>query len=119
MNETTQATQAAFQPLMKLAEANLALMTKFYASHEVLNQSSENVQQMVQQAQKAVASLVQSNAFGHLFQGMWQNYTEFLTEFSQSTAAAMTQGHTALTRQAEESGNAVLKTIATRSKAAS
>jgi hypothetical protein len=117
MHETNQAIHAVFQPLMKLAEANLALMTKFYSSHEVLNQSSENVQQMVQQAQKSVASLVQTNAFGHLFQGMWQNYTEFLTEFSQSTAAAMTQGHAELTRQAEESGNAVIKNIATRSKA--
>lgn len=74
---------------------------------------------MVEQAQKTTTALVQSNAFGHLSQGMWKNYIEFVTEFGNAAMSALTQGQSELTRQAQETGSSMLKTIATRSKAAS
>lgn len=116
MHETTQAMHATMQPLLRLTEANMALMTQFSTSSDVMKQSNANVQELIQQVQKTVTALVQSNAFAQLSQGMWKNYTEFLTEFSQSSMAALTEGQAELTRQAQETGDSVIKTIASRSK---
>ena len=106
MQDTLMQTQA--QPFVKLAQANMELLTRFSTSPEVTTQASANASQLFQQASEAAMKLMQSGAFAHLFQGMLKNYTEFLAELSQSGMAMWSQGQAALTRQVEEASEVVI-----------
>lgn len=100
--------QAQTQPFLKLAQANMDLITRFSTSPEVTTEASANASQLFQQASESVMKLMQSGAFAHLMQGMLKNYTEFLTELSQSGMAMLSQGQAAMTRQVQEATNEVI-----------
>jgi len=93
--------QTAMQPFIKLAQANMELLTKFSAP-EVISQSVANAQSLFQQGPGAATSLVQSDAFAQLTQSMLKNYTEFMMELGQSWMAVLAQGQAAMMRQAQE-----------------
>jgi hypothetical protein len=94
--------QPVLQPFIKLAQANMELLTKFSLSPEVVSQSAATAQNLIQQAQESAANLVQSNAFAQLAQGMLKNYTEFMTEWGQGAMAALAQGQAAMVARAQE-----------------
>lgn len=94
--------QAQTQPFVKLAQANMDLLTRFSTSPEVTAQASANASQLFQQASESAMKLMQSGAFAHLMQGMLKNYTEFLVELSQSGMALFNQGQAAMARQVQE-----------------
>ena len=100
--------QAQTQPFVKLAQANMDLLTRFSTSHEVTTQVSENASQLFQQASESAMKLMQSGAFTHLLQGMLKNYTEFLAELSQTGMTLMSQGQAAMTRQVQDATNGVI-----------
>lgn len=100
--------QAQTQPFVKLAQANMDLLTRFSTSPEVTAQTSQNASQLFQQASESAMKLMQSGAYAHLMQGMLKNYTEFLAELSQSGMAMFSQGQAAMTRQVEEATNDVI-----------
>jgi uncharacterized protein YjgD (DUF1641 family) len=100
--------QAQTQPFVKLAQANMDLFTRFSTSPEVTAQASANASQMFQQASESAMKLMQSGAFAHMMQGMLKNYTEFLTEVSQSGMAMLSQGQAAMTRQVQDATNGVV-----------
>lgn len=91
--------QPAMQPFIKLAQANMELLTKF--STEVISQLA-NAQNLFQPGQGSATNLVQSNAFAQLMQGMLKNYTEFMMELGQSGMSVLAQSQAAMTRQAQE-----------------
>ena len=91
--------QPAMQPFIKLAQANMELLTKF--SPEVISQLT-NAQNLFQPGQGSATDLVQSNAFAQLMQGMLKNYTEFMMELGQSGMAVLAQSQAAMMRQAQE-----------------
>lgn len=109
MQQTAPALQAAMQPLIKLTQANMELLTQFSASPEVIAQSMAAAQNMLQPGQKSVAGLAQSNAFAQLTQGILKNYTEFVTELSQSGMAALAQGQAEMVRRAQEASSQVIE----------
>jgi hypothetical protein len=92
--------QPAMQPFIKLAQANMELLTKF--SPEVISQSVANAQNLFQQGQGSATNLAQSNAFAQLMQGMLKNYTEFMTELGQSGMAVLAQSQAAMMRGAQD-----------------
>jgi len=94
--------QTAMQPFIKLAQANMELLTKFSMSPELISQSVANAQSLFQQGPGAATSLVQSDAFAQLTQSMLKNYTEFMMELGQSWMAVLAQGQAAMMRQAQE-----------------
>jgi hypothetical protein len=100
--------QVQAQPFVKLAQANMELLTRFYSSPEVTSQATANASQMFQQASESAMKLMQSGAFAHVVQGMLKNYTEFMTELGQSGMALMSQGQAALMNQAEEASQGVV-----------
>ncbi len=104
------------QPFVKLAQSNMDLLTRFSTSPEVTSQATANVGQMFQQASESAMKLMQSGAFAHMMQGMLKNYTEFLTELSQSGMAMMSQGQAAFTRQAQEATRGVVEATDIRSR---
>jgi len=110
--------QAQTQPFVKLAQANMELLTRFSTSHEVTSQATANASQLFQQATESAMKLMQSGAFAHLMQGMLKNYTEFLTELSQSGMALMSQGQAEMTRQVQEATNGVIDATDTRGRRA-
>ncbi len=110
--------QTQTQPFVKLAQANMDLLTKFSSSPEVTSQATANATQMFQQASESAMKLMQSGAFAHLMQGMLKNYTEFLAEFSQGGMAMMSQGQAALLRQTQEATNSVIDASNAASKRA-
>ncbi|GAB4549721.1 MAG: hypothetical protein IV105_20345 [Rhizobacter sp.] len=116
MEQTTQALQSAMQPLLKLTQANMALLTQFTSSPEVMAQSMAAAQNMMQQGQNSATGLAQSNAFAQLTQGILKNYTEFVTELSQSGMAALAQGQAEMVRRAQEAGGNVIDAAAVRGK---
>ena len=110
--------QAQTQPFVKLAQANMDLLTRFSSSSEVGAQASANASQLFQQASESAMKLMQSGAFAHMMQGMLKNYTEFLTELSQSGMAMLSQGQAAMTHQVQEATNGVIDATDARSRRA-
>ncbi len=118
MEQTNQALQAAMQPLLKLTQANMELLTQFSTSPEVIAQSMASAQNMLQQGQKSATGLAQSNAFAQLTQGIMKNYTEFVTELSQSGMAALAMGQAEMVRRTQEAGSNVIDATTARTKRA-
>ena len=77
-------------------------------------QATANASQLFQQATESATKLMQSGAFAHMVQGLLKNYTEFLTEFGQSTMTMVSQGQAALLRQTQEATNGVIEATDTR-----
>ncbi|GAA0748265.1 hypothetical protein LRH25_12870 [Ideonella azotifigens] len=118
MSDPTQAMQSAIQPLVKLTQANMALLTQFSTSPEVSSLSQVNTQDLLQQWQKSSGSLMQSNAFAQLGQGLMKNYTEFFAELGQNAMSAMAQGQAEMSRRVQEAGDNVIDATSERSKRA-
>lgn len=110
--------QIQAQPFVKLAQANMDLLTQFTTSPEVTTQSTANASQFFQQASESAMKLMQSGAFAHLMQGMLKNYTEFLTEVSQGWMVTMRQGHDAFAQQAQEVAEGVIDVAEVRGRRA-
>jgi hypothetical protein len=108
--------QAQAQPFVKLAQANMELLTRFWTSSEVQSQATANASALFQQASESAMKLMQSGASAHLMQGMLQNYTAFLGEMSQGWVAMMSQGQAALMRQAQEGTDNVIDATAARGR---
>lgn len=108
--------QAQSQPFVKLAQGNMELLTKFWTSPEVESQTTANASALFQQASESARKLMQSGASAQLMQGMLQNYTEFLGEMYQGWAAMISQGQTALLRQAQEGTDNVIDATAARGR---
>ncbi len=100
--------QTALQPLTKLAQSNMELITKFAASPEVTSQATNDAQKLFHQAQESAMKLAQSHAFAGLMQGFMKNYTDFLTEMSHSATAMFSQGQAAFMQQASEATSNVV-----------
>ena len=90
------------QPFIRLAQANMELLTKFSLWPEAASRSAVSPQDFMQQAQHAAMSLLQPSAFAQLTQGMMKNYTEFLAEWGQTAMAAFSQGQAAMISRAQE-----------------
>ena len=110
--------QAQTQPFVKLAQANMDLLTRFSTSPEVTSQASANASQLFQQVSESAMKLMQSGAFMNMMQGMLKNYTEFLTEVSQSSMAMLSQGQATMTRQVQEATNEVIDATDARGRRA-
>lgn len=100
--------QIQAQPFIKLAQANMALITRFSTSPEVTSQSMAIASQLFQQASESAMKLMKSGAFAHLMQGMQKNYVEFLTEFSQSGTELVKQGQATMSREAQKATNDII-----------
>lgn len=90
------------QPFMKLAQSNIELWSKFSLSPEVMSEATRNMKSLWEQSQASAASLAQSQSFTALMQGMAKNYTDFVSELTQSTYALMSQGQAPLLHQTQE-----------------
>ena len=90
------------QPFVKRAQSNMELWNKFSLSPEVMNEATRNMKNLWEQSQNSTASLARSQAFTALMQGMMKNYTDFVSELSQSTYAMMSQGQATFLHQAQE-----------------
>ena len=108
--------QAYAQPFAKLAQANMALFTRYSTSPEVTAHATANASQVFQQAGESAMKLMQSGGYAHLMQGMLQNYTEFLTELGQSSMSMFSQGQAAMTRQAQEAASDVMDAAESRTR---
>lgn len=110
--------QAPTQPFVKLAQANMDLLTRFSTSPEVTAQVGANASQLFQQASESAMKLMQSSAYAHMMQGMLKNYTEFLTDLSQSGMAMLSQGQAEMTRQVQEATSGVIDAADVRGRRA-
>ena len=99
----------ALQPFVKLAQANMELLTRYAWSPEVVSEAMRTMQVLFEQNQSSFAKLGQSNALLELTQGLMQNYTEFLGEMTRSAYALMSQGPATFMRQAMEAGGNVVR----------
>jgi hypothetical protein len=95
MQDNFMQTQA--QPFVKLAQANMELLTRYSTSSRVMAPNSANATQWFQQAGESTMKLMQSGAFADLMQGMLKNYTEFLAELGEGSMALMSQAQSSLT----------------------
>lgn len=108
--------QAQAKPFVKLAQANMDLLTRFWTSPEVEAQATANAGALFQQASASAMKLMQSGASAQLMQGMLQNYTEFLGEMYQGWMGMMTQGQSAFMRQAQEGTDNVIDATSARGR---
>ena len=96
------ATTEVIQPFVRLAQANMELWSKFSLSPEVMSEASRNMKNFWEQSQSSTANLARSQAFTGLMQGMVKNYTDFVSEVTQSAYAVMSQGQATLLQQTQE-----------------
>ena len=101
--------QSAMQPFMKLAQANMELLTRFM-SPETFSHAIANAQKQFQQGQGqgSATNLMQSNPFAELMQGLLGNYTEFMAEVSQSAMAVLGQSQALMVRGARDASDNVV-----------
>lgn len=111
-------TQPTIQPFVKLAQSNMDLLTNFSQSPEVTSQSLENANSLFKQAQQSTTNLFHSNAFSQMLQGMFKNYTEFMTELTRSGMAILTHNQETMVRQAEEASENVIEATDARGRRA-
>lgn len=104
------------QPFIRLAQANMELLTRFSTSPEVTAQATQNAGHLFQQASGSAMKLVGSGAFAQLVQGMMTNYMEFLAEFGQGSMAMLAAGQSQLSRQAQELTETVAESTSGRSR---
>jgi hypothetical protein len=117
--QDTNPIQPMLQPFFKLAQSNIALLTQFSFSPEVVSQAFGNAQGLFQRTQDSTGQIAQSTAFAELAQGLMKNYTEFLMELGQGGMAMLSQGQAAFLRHAQEaSSNVVDATQARRTRQA-
>jgi hypothetical protein len=110
--------QMPAQPFLKLASANMALWMRFAASPEVTAQATANAGQLLQQAGATTMKLMQSGAFSQLMQGVFKNYTEFLSESGQGALAMLSEGQAALAGAAQSSSDAAADAVQGRGRRA-
>src|SRR5678816_1873587 len=104
------------QPFVKLAQSNMELLSKFSLSSEVMSEATRNIKSFLEQSQASTASLAQSQAFTALMQGMVQNYTDFVSELTQSTYAMMSQGQATFLQQAQAAASNVIDATDARTR---
>jgi uncharacterized membrane-anchored protein YhcB (DUF1043 family) len=110
--------QAQTQPFVKLAQANMDLLTRFSTSPELTAQARADATQLFQQASDSAMKLMHSGAFAQLMQGMMKNYTEFVAELGQSSMAMMAQGQALMTRQVQEATHEAIEATEVRGRRA-
>lgn len=98
----------AMQPFVKLAQSNMELWSKFAQSPEVMSEATRNMKSFFEQAQSSATSLARSQSFAALMQGMVKNYTDFVSDLSQSTYVMMSQSQTTFLNQAQEATDNVI-----------
>ena len=108
----------AIQPFVKLAQSNMELWSRFSQSPEVMAEATRNMKSFMEQAQTSTASLARSQAFSGLMQGMVKNYTDFVSELSQSAYAMMSQGQATFLQQTQEATANVIDATDARSRRA-
>jgi hypothetical protein len=102
-NHLQNAVQATMQPFIKLVQANMTLLSKFsMLPSSATPVHAEGPIQMMQQGQEAATKALQSTAMLQLMQGLAKNYTEFMTEFSQTSLTALSLGQEAMVKQSRE-----------------
>ena len=112
------AQSAWLQPYVKLAQCNIELWYKFSSSPEVMSEANRSLQTFMEQAQASALQLGQSHAFTSLVQGLIKNYTEFVSDLSQSAYSMMSQGQATWIQQAQEAANNVYDVTAGRPRRA-
>lgn len=95
-------------PFVKLVQANMDLLTRFWGSREVTPQATVKAGDLLQQATESTMHLMQTGAFANLCQGMLKNYTDFLMEASQGGVTIFSEAQAAWMRQAQEASNVVV-----------
>lgn len=110
--------QSVLQPFFKLTQSNVALLTQFSMSPEVVSQAMGNAQNLFQQSQNGAGKVASTNAFGELVQGLMKNYTEFLLEVGQGGMAMLSQGQAAFLRQAQDASSNVIDASTRRGRQA-
>ena len=108
--------QSQVQPFVKLTQANMELLARFWTSPEVQSQASANAGVLLQQASESAMKLMQSGASAQLLQGMLQNYTEFLSDMYQGWMTVFTQGQAALMSQMQEGTDNVIDATTVRAR---
>ncbi|MGM9489894.1 hypothetical protein [Ideonella sp. YS5] len=106
----------SMQPFAKLAQENMAALTTFATSPEVVAQGTNAMAQMLQRSTQAASSLSDSNAYARLMQALMKNYTEFFTEVGQSALQMMSEGQSALVRRTQEATESVAEAATTRGR---
>jgi hypothetical protein len=116
---TTELDQVQFQPLIKLTQRNVGLLTSFWTSPEVMSQFASSGTQWAQQANESAMKMMNSRAFAALSQGLVRNTVEFMSEFGQNAMATMWQRQLMLAEQAQDSVSGIVdEAQRTRRKAA-
>lgn len=75
--------QPLFQPYAHLAESNMAAVTQFWTSPEIMWTPFTGMQRS--NAQGAGPSAAQSEALSRLMKSLMENYARFLSDMMQST----------------------------------
>ena len=100
--------QFAMQPIIKLAQANMELITRFSTSPEVISQAINDAQKLFHQSQESAMKLAHSKAFAGLMEGFIKNYIEFFAEMCHSATAIFSQGQATFMQQANEATSNIM-----------
>jgi hypothetical protein len=105
----------AFDPYVKLAQSNIASLTDFWMSPELLWAPLQGLQRAFVPGAETQAPTVPTEAMSRLFKAFLENYTRFVSELTQTGFSWVSEGQ----RAAGEAANQVIEASAPVRKAAS
>jgi len=95
------------QPFVTLANANIAVFSRFVRSPEVAELAQEATKQVVTVSQENLRKIFRTNAFTEWTQALVNNYARFIQAYTQSLYGMAAQGEAFLSRQVEQGARRV------------
>jgi hypothetical protein len=80
--------QSAYMPFFKLAQANMATLSQFWLSPDVMWAPFAGTQRPLDPSTPGTAGAGGSEAFSRLMKGLLENYSRFYVELAQNGNAA-------------------------------
>ena len=95
------------QPFVTLANANIAVFSRFVRSPEVAELAQEATNQVVTLSQENLRKMSPTNAFTEWTQALVNNYARFIQAYTQSLYGMAAQGRAFLSSQVEQGARRV------------
>jgi len=95
------------QPFVELANANIAVFSRFAKSPEVTRLAQETTKEVVTLSQEKLTKLATTNAFTEWTEALVDNYARFIQGYTQSLYGMAAQGQALLSSQVEQAARRV------------
>ena len=92
----------AYEPFVKLANANLALFQRFANSSDITQLVQDTVSRAFTLSQESITKVSQTNAYNEWTRGLVDNFTRFTQDYVNGLTESMARSQEVLMKQVEQ-----------------